>query len=322
MNQSATRGEMVFYQTPDGGIQMDVRLEKESLWLNLNQLATLLDRDKSVISRHLRNIFKEGELKHESVVAKNATTASDGKTYQVDYYNLDAIISVGYRVNSIRGTQFRIWATKVLRDHIVQGYTVNQSRLGELHQAVKIIADTAERRDLSGDEAKALLAVVGDYSSALGLLDDYDHQRVAKPVTRGKVTCPLGYAEALHIVEQLRGEFGESAVFGVEKDKGLDAALGAIMQTAGGEEVYPSLEEKAANLLYLLVKNHAFVDGNKRIAVAIFLWFLARNGGLERVPLAQSTLVAMTLMIAESRPQEKDLLVRIVTHFLCGGETP
>ena len=322
MNQSATRGEMAIYQAPDGGIQMDVRLEKESLWLNLNQLATLLDRDKSVISRHLRNIFKEGELKHESVVAKNATTASDGKTYQVDYYNLDAIISVGYRVNSIRGTQFRIWATKVLRDHIVQGYTVNQSRLGELHQAVKIIADTAERRDLSGDEAKALLAVVGDYSSALGLLDDYDHQRVAKPVTRGKVTCPLGYAEALHIVEQLRGEFGESAVFGVEKDKGLDAALGAIMQTAGGEEVYPSLEEKAANLLYLLVKNHAFVDGNKRIAVAIFLWFLARNGGLERVPLAQSTLVAMTLMIAESRPQEKDLLVRIVTHFLCGGETP
>mgnify|MGYP001455185898 CR=1 FL=1 len=322
MNQSATRGEMAIYQAPDGGIQMDVRLEKESLWLNLNQLATLLDRDKSVISRHLRNIFKEGELKHESVVAKNATTASDGKTYQVDYYNLDAIISVGYRVNSIRGTQFRIWATKVLRDHIVQGYTVNQSRLGELHQAVKIIADTAERRDLSGDEAKALLAVVGDYSSALGLLDDYDHQRVAKPVTRGKVTCPLGYAEALHIVEQLRGEFGESAVFGVEKDKGLDAALGAIMQTAGGEEGYPSLEEKAANLLYLLVKNHAFVDGNKRIAVAIFLWFLARNGGLERVPLAQSTLVAMTLMIAESRPQEKDLLVRIVTHFLCGGETP
>jgi len=322
MNQSATRGEMAIYQAPDGGIQIDVRLEKESLWLNLNQLATLLDRDKSVISRHLRNIFKEGELKHESVVAKNATTASDGKTYQVDYYNLDAIISVGYRVNSIRGTQFRIWATKVLRDHIVQGYTVNQSRLGELHQAVKIIADTAERRDLSGDEAKALLAVVGDYSSALGLLDDYDHQRVAKPVTRGKVTCPLGYAEALHIVEQLRGEFGESAVFGVEKDKGLDAALGAIMQTAGGEEVYPSLEEKAANLLYLLVKNHAFVDGNKRIAVAIFLWFLARNGGLERVPLAQSTLVAMTLMIAESRPQEKDLLVRIVTHFLCGGETP
>lgn len=322
MNQSATRGEMAIYQAPDGGIQMDVRLEKESLWLNLNQLATLLDRDKSVISRHLRNIFKEGELKHESVVAKNATTASDGKTYQVDYYNLDAIISVGYRVNSIRGTQFRIWATKVLRDHIVQGYTVNQSRLGELHQAVKIIADTAERRDLSGDEAKALLAVVGDYSSALGLLDDYDHQRVAKPVTRGKVTCPLGYAEALRIVEQLRGEFGESAVFGVEKDKGLDAALGAIMQTAGGEEVYPSLEEKAANLLYLLVKNHAFVDGNKRIAVAIFLWFLARNGGLERVPLAQSTLVAMTLMIAESRPQEKDLLVRIVTHFLCGGETP
>ncbi|MDP6955575.1 MAG: RhuM family protein, partial [Planctomycetota bacterium] len=195
---------MVIYQTPDGGIELDVLLEQESIWLNLNQLSALLGRDKSVISRHLRNIFKEEELEHESVVAKNATTASDGKTYQVDYYNLDAIISVGYRVNSKRGTQFRIWATKVLRQHIVQGYTVNQARLGELHQAVKLIADTAERRDLSGDEAKALLAVVGEYSDALGLLDDYDHQRVAKPDTRGKVTYPLEYEEALRIVEQLR----------------------------------------------------------------------------------------------------------------------
>ena len=325
MSGEVNRGEMIIYQAPDGGMELDVRLEKETLWLNQKQMSELFDKDSDTIGLHLRNIFKDGELEEQATTEESSVVQTEGQRQvrrKIRFYNLDAIISVGYRVNSIRGTQFRIWATKVLRDHIVQGYTVNQSRLGELHQAVKIIADTAERRDLSGDEAKALLAVVGDYSSALGLLDDYDHQRVAKPVTRGKVTCPLGYAEALHIVEQLRGEFGESAVFGVEKDKGLDAALGAIMQTAGGEEVYPSLEEKAANLLYLLVKNHAFVDGNKRIAVAIFLWFLARNGGLERVPLAQSTLVAMTLMIAESRPQEKDLLVRIVTHFLCGGETP
>jgi hypothetical protein len=219
MSRKANQGEMVIYQTPDGGIELDVLLEQESIWLNLNQLSALLGRDKSVISRHLRNIFKEEELEHESVVAKNATTASDGKTYQVDYYNLDAIISVGYRVNSKRGTQFRIWATKVLRQHIVQGYTVNQARLGELHQAVKLIADTAERRDLSGDEAKALLAVVGEYSDALGLLDDYDHQRVAKPDTRGKVTYPLEYEEALRIVEQLREQFAESAVFGVEKTR-------------------------------------------------------------------------------------------------------
>lgn len=300
---------------------MDVRLEKETLWLNQKQMSELFDKDSDTIGLHLRNIFKEGELEEQATTEEFSVVQTEGQRQvrrKIRFYNLDAIISVGYRVSSIRGTQFRIWATKVLREHIVQGYTVNQSRLSELHQAVKLIADTAERRDLSGDEAKALLAVVGDYSKALGLLDDYDHQRVAKPVTRGKVTCPLGYAEALHIVEQLRGEFGESAVFGVEKDKGFDAALGAIMQTADGEEVYPSLEEKAANLLYLLVKNHAFVDGNKRIAAAIFLWFLSQNDGLECAGLPQSTLVAMTLMIAESSPQEKEILVSMVVHFISG----
>lgn len=329
MNTDTTRGEIVFYQAPDGGIELEVRLKQETIWLNLNQLSVLLDRDKSVISRHLRNIFKEGELERDTTVAKFATVQSEGRRQverDIEYFNLDAVISVGYRVNSKRGTQFRIWATRVLRDHIFQGYTVNQNRLNDLNQTVKLIADTAKRRDLSGDEAKALLAVVGDYSRALELLDDYDHQRLQTPQTQGSVTHPLEYDEALRIVAQLRTRFQESSVFGVEKDMGLHSALGAVMQTFGGQEVYPSLEEKAAHLLYFLVKNHAFVDGNKRIAAALFLWFLDRNHARFRASgepvLSNAALVAMTLMIAESRPQEKEILVRIVTHLLCDGDFP
>ncbi|MBU2601022.1 MAG: type II toxin-antitoxin system death-on-curing family toxin [Actinobacteria bacterium] len=315
------RGDVVLYQAPNGTVELDVRLERETLWLSLDQMASLFDRDKSVISRHLRNVFREGELEREAVVAKNATTAADGKTYRVEFFNLDAIISVGYRVNSRRGTQFRIWATNVLKDHILKGYSVNQNRLRDLNQAVRLIADTVNRRDLSGDEAKALLRVVGEYSHALDLLDDYDHQRVDAPAATGKVVHMMSYEEALRIVAQLRGRFGESAVFGVEKDKGLASALGAVMQTGGGADVYPSLEQKAAHLLYFLVKNHAFVDGNKRIAAALFLWFLERNGVLTTPAgehlISDAALVSTTLMIAESRPEEKDVLVRIVTHFLC-----
>jgi death-on-curing family protein len=314
------RGEIVLYQAPDGAIEMDVRLEQESLWLSLNQIAVLFERDKSVISRHLGNIFKSSELDRSSVVAFYATTAADQKIYQVEYYNLDAIISVGYRVNTKRGTQFRIWATKVLKEHILKGYTVNEHRLRDLNQAVRLIADTAIRRDLSGDEAKALLRVVSEYSQALDLLDDYDHQRVGMPGAKGRAVYMLSYEEALRIVAQLRERFSESAIFGVEKDKGLASALGAVMQTFDGKDVYPSLEEKAAHLLYFLVKNHAFIDGNKRIAAAIFLWFLDRNGVLIDASgarlISDAALVAMTLMIAESRPKEKDVLVRIVTHLL------
>jgi death-on-curing family protein len=321
-------GEVVLYRASDGTVTLDVRLEQETVWLSLNQMAALFERDKSVISRHLRNVFEENELDPQATVANFATVQKEGErtvTRQVEFYNLDAIISVGYRVNSKRGTQFRIWATRVLRDHIVRGYSVNQKRLRDLNQAVRLIADTAKRRDLSGDEAKALLRVVGEYSRALDLLDDYDHQRVLPPQATGKVVHILNYEEALRIVSQLRKRFGGSALFGAEKDKGLASALGAVMQTFGGTDVYPSLEEKAAHLLYFLVKNHAFVDGNKRIAAALFLWFLERNGILvnsagERL-ISDAALVAMTLMIAESRPEEKDVLVRIVTHLLCETES-
>ena len=320
---------VVLYQAPDGKVELEVRLEQETLWLSLNQMAELFDRDKSVISRHLGTIYREGELDRPATVANFATVQKEGGRdvlRQVDFYNLDAVISVGYRVNSRRGTQFRIWATRVLRDHLVQGYTVNQNRLRELKQAVRLVAGMVDRRDLSGDEAKALLRVVGEYSLALDLLDDYDHQRVRAPETGGKAIHLVSHEEAVRIVAQLRERFGASGLFGVEKDGGLASALGAVGQTFGGRDVYPGLEEKAAHLLYFLVKNHAFVDGNKRIAAAVFLWFLDRNGALftasgERL-ISDAALVAMTLMISESRPEEKEVLVRIMTHLLCDRSLP
>jgi prophage maintenance system killer protein len=317
-------GEIAVYQAADGAVRVEARLERDTVWLSQAQMAELFGRERSVITKHVRNVFRQGELDPKSVCAKFAHTAADGKTYQVDAFNLDVIISVGYRVKSVQGTRFRIWATQVLREHLVRGYTVNQQRLRDLNRAVRLVAATAARPDLSGDEAQALLAVVGQYNRALELLDDYDHQRVSKPAAGGQVTHPLGYDEALRIVARLRQRFGASAVFGVEKDKGMASALGAVMQTYGGEDLYPALEEKAAQLLYLLVKNHAFVDGNKRIAAALFLWFLERNGALSRADgtprVSDGALVALTLMIAESRPQEKDVLVRIVMHLLAGGE--
>lgn len=316
-------GEVVFYKSSDGSVKLDVKLEKETIWLSLNQIAELFGRDKSVVSRHLRNVFASGELHRKSVVAKYATTAADGKTYGVEYYNLDAILSVGYRVNSRRGTQFRIWATQVLRDHLLKGYSVNQRRLAELKQTVRLVSSMAERRELSTDEATALLQVVGDYSRALDLLDDYDHQRLTPLAAGRKTVHALSYDEALRIVGRLRERFGGSALFGKEKDASLHSSLNAIMQTFDGKDLYPSLEEKAATLLYLLVKNHSFVDGNKRIAAALFLWFLEKNGALYgrdgKPRLSDAALVALTLMIAESNPVEKDTMVRLLAHLLAEG---
>jgi prophage maintenance system killer protein len=322
-------GEVLLYEAADGEVRVDVRLDRETVWLTKQQMAELFGRERSVISKHVGNAFREGELDAAATCANFAQVRQEGGrvvSRDVEHYNLDVVISVGYRVKSARGTQFRIWATGVLREHLVRGYTVNHSRLRELNQAVRLIADTARRRDLSGDEAKALLMVVGEYHQALGLLDDYDHQRVLKPTAASPVTHALGYDEAMRIVDRLRSRFAASDLFGVEKDKGLDSALGAVMQTFGGKELYPGLEEKAAHLLYFLVKNHAFVDGNKRIAAALFLWFLERNAALvneDGTPrVTNATLVALTLLIAESRPDERDVLLRIITHLLVSGDGP
>jgi len=319
---------VVLYQQPEGRVRLAVKLQGDTLWLSLNQMAELFERDKSVISRHLHNIFDEGELSPGPTVALYATVQEEaGRRVQrqIEFYNLDAVISVGYRVNSRRGTQFRIWATSVLRDHIVKGYTLNARRLKELNQAVRLIADVAERRSMDGEDATALLRLAADYSFALDLLDDYDHQRVSAAGVTHEGVHAVEYDEAVRIVERLRERYDASELFGREKDNGLRSALGAVVQTFGGADVYPTLEEKAANLLYFLVKNHAFVDGNKRIGAALFLWFMGKNGALYRAGgkkrIADAALVAMTLLIAESKPSEKDILCRVLVHLIVRGDS-
>ena len=317
--------ELVLYTSSDGTVRLDVQLEQDTIWLSLNQLAGLFERDKSVISRHLRNIYKEGELDRQATVAKNATVQNEaGRSVvrAIEYYNLDAVISVGYRVNSKRGTEFRIWATNVLRQHLVQGYTANEKRLKALKQTIKLAADISARKTLTGDEASILLQTVSEYAAALDLLDDYDHQRVMIGKTSRRQAKPVTYAEVMDLIAVMRQKFGASAVFGKEKDQSLHSSLNAVLQSFDGKDVYPSVEEKAAHLLYFMVKNHSFVDGNKRIAAAVFLRFADKNGllrdreGGKRI--ADNALVAMTLMIAESRPQEKVVITAMLTNLIGG----
>jgi prophage maintenance system killer protein len=315
-----SRGEILIYKMEDGSTGLDVRLEKETIWLDAHQMGALFERDRSVIVKHIGNIYKTGELSPDSTCAKNAQVAADRKNRVMDLYNLDMIISVGYRVNSKRGTQFRIWATNVLRDHLLRGYSINDRRLKELNQAIRLIADVANRKALTGDEATALLRVVADYSYALDLLDDYDHERVRAGDTTAGPVSSVAYEDAIRLIESLRHQFGAGDVFGLEKDGSLKGSLANIMQTFDGKELYPSLEEKAAHLLYFLVKNHSFVDGNKRIAAALFLWFLDKNNALYNAEgfkrIADNALVAMTLLIAESRAEEKDVLTRVVVNLI------
>lgn len=312
-------GEVVIYEDPEHRVRVDVRLEAETLWLNLNQLSRLFGRDKSVISRHLRNIFREGDLAREATVAFFATVQQEGGrevTRQVEYYNLDAIISVGYRVNSKRGTQFRIWATQVLRDHLLKGYSVNTRRLAELQKTIQVLAAVPDRRALAGDEAAALLHLLRDYSFALALLDDYDHGRLPSVRAEPQAVEAISLDEALRLVESLRAQFGGSPLFGRLQGSGLESALAAVFQTVGGKDAYPTLAEKAAHLLYFLVKNHPFVDGNKRIGAALFLWFLEKNGALTlpdgRRRFSEEALVALTLLVAESDPKDKEIMTRLI----------
>ena len=317
--------KIIIYQSADGKASLDVHLEQETVWLSQEQMAELFGRERSVITKHLRNVFKEGELEEASVRAKYAHTAADGKTYQTKFYNLDVIISVGYRVKSQRGTQFRQWATTVLRDHLVQGYTINQQRLTEqaeklteMQQAMGLLTRTLERQQLVNDLGKDVLQVITDYAYALNLLDRYDHGTLAIEKTSSAADFVLDYEAANQIVQSMKGDF--DGLFGIEKDQGFKSALGTIYQTFDGNELYPSAEEKAANLLYFIVKNHAFSDGNKRIAAAIFIYFLNGNNILYRSDgskrLADNALVALTLLIAESKPEEKETLVKVVVNLI------
>ena len=309
------KNEIILFENQD--VKLEVNIKDETVWLSLDQLADLFDRDKSVISRHIKNALNE-ELKREAVVAKFATTAKDGKTYQVDYYNLDMIISVGYRVKSQNGIVFRKWANKILKDYLLKGYAVNQKRLEYLEKTVKLI-DIASRIDapITGDEATGIIKVINNYSNALNLLNDYDHRSVEKPkgTTNNKI---ITYEECMNIISKLKFN-SDSDLFALERNEGLKAILGAIYQSFDGKDVYTSIEEKAANFLYMIVKNHVFIDGNKRIAATLFIYFLNYYNILykdEVKVIDNNTLVSLTLLIAESNPLEKEILTDLVMNFL------
>lgn len=307
--------EIIFYKNGELELPVEITPDKETVWLNRNQLATLFDRDVKTIGKHINNALKE-EL-DSSVVAKFATTASDGKSYKVDYYNLDMIISVGYRVKSTRGTEFRRWANKILKDYIVQGYAANKRRLAALNRVVEIqsniIAGTLEL------DSEKVLEVIKKYTLGLEMLDNYDHQTISKPKLTTHEIYKLTYEECRNLISKM--SYSEtSAIFGQEKgNNALKGIIDSIYQSAFGKEAYPSVEEKAANLLYFIIKDHPFVDGCKRIAATTFLYFLDMNQILYRDNkkiLSDSTLVALTLLIAESKPQEKETIIDIIVNFL------
>lgn len=309
--------EVVIFKDNEIELNVSLSTEENTVWLSLDAMSKLFEKNKSTISRHIKNIFTEGELQQNAVVANFATTASDGKTYNVTYYNLDVIISVGYRVKSQRGIIFRQWANKVLKQYLVQGYAVNEKRLKALNKTVKIQSEIIA--GIAGIEADEVLRVVNEYSKALELLDKYDHQCITAP-EGSKCTYWLKYDECMQFIKNM--EFSASSeIFGLEKDPGkLESILSAIYQTAFGQDVYPTLEEKAANLLYFVVKDHPFNDGCKRIAAALFLYFLDKNGALfnkdGRKIISNSALVAITLMVAESKPEEKALMINLILNFL------
>lgn len=315
--------KIIIYQTEDGQTQIDVRLENETVWLTQAQMAELFEKDQSVIARHIANVFKEGELEKESNMQILHNTLSKYKPTAI--YNIDVIISVGYRVKSKRGTAFRIWARKVLKDYLVKGYAVNErirkEQIGELRQLVGMLGRTIQSQPvLSTDETSALFEVVTDYTYALDILDNYDYQRLTIEKTTKEEPFHATYENAMEEINQLREKFGGSVLFGNEKDDSFKSSIGQIYQTFGGKELYPSVEEKAAMLLYLVTKNHSFSDGNKRIAATLFLWFLNGNrilyraDGSKRIP--DNTLVALTLMIAESKTEEKDVMVKVVVNLI------
>ncbi len=323
-----SNNQIVIYQSEDGQTQVDVRLENETVWLTQAQMVELFQTTKQNVSLHVGNVFKEGELEQESTVKEYLTVQKEGErkvSRKVKYYNLDVIISVGYRVKSKRGTAFRIWANNVLKQYLIKGYAVNErmrkEQIGELRQLVGMLGRTIQNQPLlSNDETDALFKVVTDYTYALDTLDNYDYGRLTINKTTEEEPFHATYDNAMEAIYGLRDKFGGSVLFGNEKDNSFKSSIGQIYQTFGGEELYPSVEEKAAMLLYLVTKNHSFSDGNKRIAATLFLWFLNGNhilyhpDGSKRI--ADSTLVALTLMIAESRTEEKDVMVKVVVNLI------
>mgnify|MGYP001208024876 CR=1 FL=1 len=324
------KGKIILYETPSGDFQVQVKFEHESLWLSQRIMAQLFGKDSDTIGLHIKNIYAEGELDENSTTEHFSVVQNEGKrkiNRRVKFYNLDVIISVGYRVNSKQGTQFRIWANNILKDYLIKGYAINENRLKESNQkyldlkkTVKLLENVVEQKSLTSDEATGLLRVITDYTHALDLLDQYDHQTLKKSLKTSKEKYKITYDEAINAIKTLKEKFGGSELFGNEKDESLKSSLGNIYQTYQKKELYQGAENKAAHLLYFIVKNHSFTDGNKRIAAFLFIWFLERNGllyskeGFKKIE--DNTLVALTLMIAESKPAEKEMMIRVILNLM------
>jgi len=323
---------VLIYQKEDGQSAVEVRLEQDTLWLSLQQIADLFNRDKSRVSRHLKNIFETGELDVNSVVAENATTAADGKTYKVKYYNLDAIISVGYRINSVEGTQFRIWANRVLKDYLVQGYALNRQRLEVQQENIRQLERTLTLfqqnliEQASLPEARGLVSVIAGYTRTFVLLNQFDSERLPLGDFATTIRYEIRENEALAGITALKADLigkGEaSGLFGNQKDDSFAGILGNILQSFGGEFVYPSIEEQGAHLLYFVIKNHPFSDGNKRIGAFLFIWFLQRNqhhlktdGELK---INDNALAAIALLVAQSDPAQKQLMIHLIMNLIRG----
>ena len=309
------KNEIIIFENQK--VKLEVNMRDETVWLNANQMAKLFGRDSKTIRKHINNALME-ELSDEVVVAKFATTAKDGKTYQVEYYNLDMIISDGYRVKSQNGVIFRKWANKVLKDYMIKGYAVNQKRLEYLEKTIKLI-DIAGRidTDLKDNEAMEIIKVINNYSNALNLLDDYDNRRITKP-NGTKSIKQVTYEDCISVIDKLKFN-NDSDLFALERNKGLQEIIGTIYQSFDGNDLYPTIEEKAANFLYLIIKNHTFIDGNKRIAATLFIYFLKFYNILYNKSIQvidNNTLVAITLLIAQSNPKEKNILIDLVMNFL------
>ncbi|HMT10367.1 MAG TPA: RhuM family protein [Ignavibacteria bacterium] len=318
------------YRDKESNIEVEVKFDEESVWLNQYQLSDLFSTDRTSVLKHLQNIYKTKELKKNETCAKFAQVQKEGKKLvkrKILFYNLDAIISVGYRVNSKKGVQFRKWATKRLKEFLIQGYTIDQKklesqreRIEELKRTLEIILRIKESKYLEATEASGLIDIISQYSFALDTLDEYDYQKVTVPKLNNRKIKQITYTQCMSIIKQLKSKFSKSRIFGVEKDSSFKSSIMTIFQTFDKKELYPSIEEKSSMLLYLIIKNHSFIDGNKRIAASIFLWFLAinsslfNNNGSKRI--TDNELVALCLMIASSNPKEKELIIKVIIKLL------
>ncbi len=316
-----------FFESPNGETQIEVRFDKGTVWLTLNQLSELFGRDKSVISRHLKSIYLENELDYSSSVAKRATVQKEGERYverEIDFYNLDAIISIGYRVNSKQGTQFRIWATKRLNEYLIQGYSANEKRLEELSQLIRIIGKSEGTEFEQTDESKGLLYILRNYTKSFILLNQYDSNSLELKYLNNHITYEIEYEEAVKVIFELRQQLIDkkeaTMLFGNQKDQSFSGILKSVTQTFGGDYLYPTIEEQAAHLLYFVIKNHPFTDGNKRIGALLFVWFLEKNQHLRKksgeCKINDNALTALALLVAQSNPIEKELMIKLICNLI------